>query len=268
MPGRKTPKRRMRRAKNERLTGIARLLWWRGWVRRSDLMRMFGISMVQASLDLRVYQQRNPGVLRYDRNAARYVATPRLRLSAGKGELEEAIEMLKQADRPHDSGPWFGQVKLPARRAEKKVTQAVVRAILSGAALHIRYASLHSNTFRWRWITPHALGHDGYRWHARAYCHDEREFRDFVLGRIAATGDTAPGAAKAADDKDWTQTVEKEVTLDASLGAAQRRALELDFLLTSGRLKITSSPALMIYALAALGLSEEGGSLPVRFHPR
>ena len=230
-------------------------------------MRMFGISEVQASLDLRLYQQRNRGAMRYDRNAARYVATPRLRLSVGAGEVEEAIEVLKQAERPRDSGPWFGQVKLPARRAEKEVAQAVVRSILAGSALRIRYASLHSDTFRWRWITPHALGHDGYRWHARAYCHDEREFRDFVLGRIAATGETGPGAAKAADDKDWSATIEKEVTVDSGLGAAQRRALELDFLLAAGRFKITSSPALMIYALAALGLSEEGGSLPVRFRP-
>jgi predicted DNA-binding transcriptional regulator YafY len=37
---------------------------------------------------------------------------------------------------------------------------------------------------KWRRITPHAFGYDGYRWHARAYCRLEKTFKDFLLPRI------------------------------------------------------------------------------------
>jgi hypothetical protein len=266
MPAKKT-KRNMSRAKQERLAGIERLLWWRGWVRRGDLMQMFGVSRIQASLDLRLYRQRYPEALRYDASTARYVATSHLRLKTGTGEMEEALDVFAQTPRPATQGRWFAGVTLPARRVEKAIAQAVVRAVLGGLALHIRYASMHSNTFRWRWITPHAFGHDGFRWHVRAYCHDEREFRDFVLGRIAETGETSAAGVTAAEDVDWVRPSERQVMVDPQLGPAQRRALELDFLLKAGRLTINAPPALMIYALAALGLSEEGGSMPVRFRP-
>ena len=35
-----------------------------------------------------------------------------------------------------------------------------------------------------RWITPHAFNFDGYRWHARCFCHQSKSFRDFLLSRI------------------------------------------------------------------------------------
>jgi DeoR/GlpR family transcriptional regulator of sugar metabolism len=44
-----------------------------GQIRRRDLMTAFGISMAQASVDLRRFQEKNPGVLRYDASAKAYV---------------------------------------------------------------------------------------------------------------------------------------------------------------------------------------------------
>lgn len=265
MPATKSRPRGVGRSQHERLMRIEQLLWWRGWVRRNDLMRGFGISSIQASLDLRAYRQRHPGALRYDRNAARYEATTRLRLSSGAGTLEEAATIFDQTPRPPDTGPWIARVALPARRAEPQVAQAVVRAILARNALRIRYASIHSNTFRWRWITPHALGHDGYRWHVRAYCSDEGTFRDFVLGRIAETAETGPAAAKAEEDSAWSGKTTVRIRPNPALGQAQRRALELDFIMKAGRLELNPAPALLLYALAALGLSDDGRPQSARF---
>jgi len=36
----------------------------------------------------------------------------------------------------------------------------------------------------YRNIVPHAIVFDGMRWHARAYCFEHQEFRDFVMARI------------------------------------------------------------------------------------
>lgn len=257
---------KVNRARRERLVHIERLLWWRGWVRRKDLIGAFGISSLQASHDLRDYRALHPGVMRYDEKTARYVATPQLRRNdVGTGDLEEAARVLALAERPTAAGPWVGRIALPARRAEPEVARAVVRAIMGGQALRIRYASLHSNTFRWRWITPHALGYDGWRWHVRAYCGDEHDFRDFVLGRIAETAETGPAAAKPEDDHAWAKESAVAIEVSPGLGEAQKRALELDFTMKGGRLKLTASPALQHYALAALGLAEDGRPQPARF---
>ena len=246
-------------ARRERLAHIEQLLWWRGWVRRKDLTSTFGISPLQASHDLRDYRDKHPRMMRYDAKSARYVATANLKRNDGSiGDLEESARVLSLAPRAKGAGPWIGRVSLPARRAEPSVTRAVVQAIASGLALHIHYASIHSNTFRWRWITPHALGHDGWRWHVRAYCADHHDFRDFVLGRIMETGQTAPSVVKAEEDHAWSQKSTLLVRANPSLGAVQKRALELDFTMKAGRLEVTTSPALQHYTLAALGLTEDG----------
>jgi predicted DNA-binding transcriptional regulator YafY len=39
-----------------------------------------------------------------------------------------------------------------------------------------------------RIIEPHALTHDGFRWHARAFDRETGTFRDFVLGRLSKPG--------------------------------------------------------------------------------
>ena len=90
-----------------------------------------------------------------------------------------------------------------------------------------------------------------------AFCADERDFRDFVLGRIAETAEFGPAAAKPEDDLDWTREIAIQVKPHPGLGAAQRRALELDFTLRAGVLNLKGTPALLHYALAALGLTEE-----------
>jgi hypothetical protein len=264
MPDKKPGVRASGRSQQERLTRIEQLLWWRGWVRRSDLTRAFGISAIQASLDLREYRQRYPGAMRYDQNAARYAATAQFRASMA-GTLEEAATILAETPRQAGTGPWIARVSLPARRAEPEVAQALVRAILAGEAIRIRYASIHSNTFRWRWITPHALGHDGCRWHVRAYCADERGFRDFVLGRIAETAETGPAAAKPEQDSAWSRETTAYIRPNPALGDAQRRALELDFIMKAGRLELTAPSALLHYTFAAFGLSDDGQPQAARF---
>ncbi len=249
-----------------RLAHVGQLLWWRGWVRRRDLVETFGISALQASHDLREFRNQYPGEMSYNQTEARYVATIQLRHKSDEpANLDEAAHILAQVPRPTSSGPWIGRVQLPARRADPTAARAVVRAIFAGQSLRIRYASIHSNTFRWRWITPHALGYDGWRWHTRAYCSDESAFRDFVIGRIAETAETGAPTAKPEDDLAWAEAADATVELSPALGEEQKRALKLDFMMNGDRLKLTASPALLHYTFAALGLAEDGNPQVPRF---
>jgi hypothetical protein len=45
-----------------------------GFINREHIERKFGVSTPQASLDLRQYQEENPGKVEYNRSAKRYEA--------------------------------------------------------------------------------------------------------------------------------------------------------------------------------------------------
>jgi len=55
---------------------IAETLRVFGFINRDHLMRKFGISMPQASLDLTAFAKAHPKAMSYDLSAKRYVATP------------------------------------------------------------------------------------------------------------------------------------------------------------------------------------------------
>ncbi len=93
---------------------------------------------------------------------------------------------------------------IPARGAKPEITRAVLHAIEQGRALTITYQSMSSPDPSERSIATHALAHDGFHWHCRAFCLRDRVFQDFVLGRMLAAdlGDTADVDPQS--DADWT----------------------------------------------------------------
>lgn len=62
----------------ERQQWITETLQIFGFIQRQHLMRKFGISIPQASADLKQYQKDNPGVMKYDSSAKRYISVERL----------------------------------------------------------------------------------------------------------------------------------------------------------------------------------------------
>lgn len=64
--------------------------------------------------------------------------------------------------------------------------RSVVGAIRRSEAIEVKYQSLSSPEPRWRWIAPHAIGFDGFRWHTRAFCLTDDCFKDFYASLNAA----------------------------------------------------------------------------------
>lgn len=60
-------------ATERRLDYIAWCLKARGSIRRDDLMRVFGVSMPQASTDLGEFDRAHPGAMIYDKSSKQYV---------------------------------------------------------------------------------------------------------------------------------------------------------------------------------------------------
>jgi hypothetical protein len=61
-------------AEDYRQNWIAETVRVFGFINRTHLMRKFGISSQQASHDLGLFQDRNPGSLVYDKSGKRFVA--------------------------------------------------------------------------------------------------------------------------------------------------------------------------------------------------
>ena len=174
-------------------------LFWEGRLNRSDLEERFGISTPQASVDLRHYRELAGANIQYDATQKRFVAPkemkPRfLRVSANHLLLQLRAWMsgvLRREDLWFSRMPAVGVAPEIARDVRVDVLRRVLDAIRTQRALSVRYQSLTSS--RWRDIAPHAIAFDGHRWHARAWCCDRQEFRDFVLTRIERLGHLEAG---------------------------------------------------------------------------
>jgi hypothetical protein len=245
-----------------RLAFVEERLFWIGEVNRTDLVRRFGVSMSQASADIARYLAREPHGVVYDKSAKRYVAredfrpvlaTPDAARFLGELRLVE-LGILPVEDTLLGAVPAFDATPVPARAIDRFVLRAVLFAMRERRALSVLYQSMSRSDPVRRIIEPHALAHDGFRWHARAFDRDSDEFRDFVLGRISRPKLAGPAQSQPRDDGDWHDFEYVEIAPHPGLTPAQAKAIALDYGITKGTAKIRVRRALLFYALRRLGL--------------
>ncbi|MFM2197342.1 MAG: hypothetical protein RLZZ505_774 [Verrucomicrobiota bacterium] len=244
-------------AVRERQLFIERLAWWKGVVNRGDVRDVFGISAAQASADLQGYQEVNPTALVYNVRAKRYEAGDGMVCVMHEPRLEEAVSLFLGVGVPGLCLP--GRMQPAAtvdffrplvREADAGVVRRVFLALDQKRRLRVKYWSVNSSRGSVREIAPHALGHDGYRWHVRAWCFENEGFRDFVLSRIEGTewpGDlfTAPVV-----DEDWERMETVVLKPHSGLTEDQRKTIIRDYGMTGGRLKVQVRAAMKEYFLA------------------
>jgi hypothetical protein len=245
-----------------RLEFIEFRLFWEGGVNRADIMEMFDVSVPQASKDLTLYQERAPNNAIYDKSAKRYVAGNQFQPCFLKPDPGAYLNQLRSVaegilDRSHS---WIGQspsydaAPTPVRGVKAEILRNVMAAIRRSEAIEIRYQSLSRPEPRWRWIAPHAIGFDGFRWHARAFCETDRVFKDFLLSRILETREARPSAVTADADADWHEFVTLEIGPHPELSETQKNVIALDYGMRGDKAKIQVRKALLYYALKRLGL--------------
>ena len=117
-----------------------------------------------------------------------------------------------------------------------------------------------------RWISPHAIAFDGSRWHLRAWCHDNGDFRDFVFSRIQQVYRSRKSEIDPRNDLRWSSIVTIVLRPRNGLSEHQRRAVEIDFGMTNGVLEISMREALVYYFVRQLQLDRDGNT-PVRGQP-
>jgi hypothetical protein len=255
-----------------RLEFIEFRLFWEGHVNRSDLMETFKISIAQATTDLNRYLAMAPANMAYDKSAKAYVRPPGFKARFLGPEPGRYLSQLKSvADGIIDaSETWIGQLPAfdaaptPARSVNAIILRSIVAAIRRREAIEIKYQSLSQPEPKWRWIAPHALGHDGFRWHTRAFCETDRVFKDFLLSRVLETRGTRPASATPEGDRDWQEHVTLEIGPHPELSDTQKKVIALDYGMRGGRTVIGVRRAFLYYALKRLGLDTD----PSARHPQ
>lgn len=246
----------------KRLLFIEERLFWLGGINRQDLIKKYGISMSQASADINRYLALDPTDIHYDKSAKRYVAGGNFRPLLAAPDADRILAEFRLVDigalAPDDTAlgaaPPLDATPVPERAVDPFVLRAVWLAIGRRERLAIRYQSMSRPEPVRRVIEPHALAHDGFRWHVRGWDGESESFRDFVLGRISSPEPDGPARRGAEADADWNQWLELRIAPHPQLTPAQREAVRLDYGIAGDHLSLPVRRALLFYALRRLGL--------------
>ena len=234
---------------------------WEGRLTTKHLCDTFGIGRQQASRDINEYNRSvGPGNLEYDRQLRGYKPAPGFAPAVTTGVADEYLHLL---NRDRDLRMRFDSLPLepasnevlhvPHRKLRPEILRPIVTAAKKQRRIEVEYISLPSPAREIRVIAPHTLVFTGVRWHVRAYCEKNREYRDFVLSRFRGEPDIMDETPNpAADDVDWHTRIEVIIKADPRLSAAQKTIIEEDYGMVDGVLAIDTRGPLVQYVMQLL----------------
>ncbi|PWB34355.1 WYL domain-containing protein [Pseudomonas sp. SDI] len=237
---------------------IETVAWWEGRLTTGHLMQSFGISRQQASKDINTYiSEHAPTNLTYDKQVKGYIPskdfTPRFIDDSASAYLHLLYQNNERA--PHIDGLALAYahtkvLEVPDRPIRPEVLRPLLKACRDGLRLEIEYVSLNTPQPEVRLIAPHTLVYTGMRWHVRAYCEKNGQYRDFVLSRLRVEPELLDVSANSRDlDEDWNTEVPVIIAADGRLDPDQRAIIEADFGMQKGQLIVSCRRALVKYVL-------------------
>lgn len=233
---------------------------WEGRINTTYLQTIVGVSRQKASEIINEYQQQLPNNLVYNPSLKGYVPTAAFTPYFTEGHIDEYSQLLARSGCQEylsvfETG--FCHLEAPLRNISAALVQPIIRAIRDNLRLDIGYTSLSSPDYEGRIIAPHCLVFDGIRWHVRAYCEKNADYRDFVLSRF--NGEYAfegPSEHPAAADERWQTWVDLVIQPDPRLTPEKRRLIELDYQMVNGQRTLRIRAALVMYLVQRLRLDQ------------
>lgn len=249
----------------DRRAFIEHRIYWHGSIGLADLMDVMEISRAQASKDLNGYITDHPGHLFYDKSARTYIMGDNFEahyMSIDPSEFLADLAAVAQGAAVPKSD-WIVELPdiltqtIPARGLDPKTVRNVLMACAQRRGISIAYQSMSSPEPSQREIAPHGIAHDGFRWHARAYCLRDCSFKDFALSRMANTSLSEAANIDPGSDKDWMEKITIRIATHPGLSENQRRVVELDYGMTDGTAEFSVRKCLLFYNLKRLGLDTD-----------
>lgn len=254
----------MRWSAERRLEFIDFRLYWEGRINRRDLTEFFNISIPQASTDLKIYQERAPGNIEYDKSGKFYFATKKFKPIFMKPDSSYYLAQLQLIlNGVLKEEVFLGQIPSacsipnPVRTVDADTLRKIIYAIKNNMSLEVNYQSMNNKESIWRKIAPHTLVYDGFRWHIRAYCYVHNDFRDFLIVRILDMKNLQKDEIDSSNDVSWYSFIEVKIKPHPGLSAAQKKIIERDYGMKKGIGTIKVRAALYFYLERHLGLDKE-----------
>jgi len=240
-------------------------LFWKGHVNRSDLMDRFGVSVNQACTDLNRCIGSASDNMVYDKSARSYVRGQGFAPHFLKPDASRYLTqlwtvddgLLDIVDAWIAEFPAFDAAPTPVRGIATEPLRTVIGAIKKGEAIEVLYLSLPRPEAIWRWIAPHAIAFDGFRWHARAWCEIHSMFQDFVLSRIRKVRNCRSRSAEPDADSDWSTKIALRIAPYPELSNGQKAVVAPVYGMEDGSATFRARKALLYEALKRLGLDTD-----------
>jgi predicted DNA-binding transcriptional regulator YafY len=234
---------------------------WEGRLTTGHLCHAFGIGRQQASRDINEYN-RHIGIdnLVYDTRLKGYKPSDNFTAAVTAGVADEYLHLL---NRRRDLQLRFETLGLqatntevlyvPPRRLRPDILRPIVSAARQQQRVEVEYVSLQNPAQEIRVIAPHTLVFSGFRWHVRAYCEKNRDFRDFVLSRFRGQPDIIGESPNPIDeDQAWLTRVTVRIKPDPRLDKAQQKIIAEDYGMSRGVLAIKTRGPLVQYMMQLL----------------
>ena len=237
---------------------------WEGKLTTRQLCETFGIGRQQANKDLSSYRRAlTQGDLIYDATAKHYLPSSNFKPILTQGLASEYLQLAAQQS---DVQRILGHlpvaaaavevVSAPSRELPSSLLRPIIQAITDCRRIDVDYVSLNNPDREGRIVVPHTLVWTGYRWHVRAWCEKNQDFRDFVLSRFRGEADLMDSSERnASEDNDWQQRVTLQVEPDPRLRVDQREVIAHDYNMENGRLLLTTRAKLAPYLLQLLNVN-------------
>ena len=247
-----------------RYRAIEIIALWEGRLTTNHLCDTFGIGRQQASKDINTYDSAiGPGNLVYDKHLKGYKPSAAFRPEVTSGLVDEYLHLL---NRNKDLSNTFDTLSLqfantevltvPVRNISPQMIRPIVIAARQCRRLEVDYVSIRDPNREGRVIVPHTIVFSGLRWHVRAWCEKNQDYRDFVLSRFKGTPDIMDiSAHNELGDKDWNTMITVKIKPDSRLSARQRKVVADDYCMQRCVLTLRLRATLVQYALQQLGIN-------------
>ena len=234
---------------------------WEGRLTTRHLCEVFGIGRQQASKDINNYKRTvAPGNLEYDPVIKGYLPAAEFSPKVTRGITEEYLEILTGASEIQqvlgglpDALANTEVLTAPRRQVPPEILRPLIKAAREHLRIEVDYVSLNRPDREGRIIVPHTLVWTGLRWHVRAWCEKNGDFRDFVLSRFRGTPETMDQSDRTAEeDTEWHTWLEIALGPDPRLTPAQQEVVALDYGMKNGSWRFKVRAKLLPYLLKLL----------------
>lgn len=218
----------------QRLRQLELLLRWEGLVGNARLRELFGLSSIRASQWLREFREAQPRWTLWDSIARSFIVTTefyRDTIAESSWALDQYLSLVglptaMKAGSQHVVVDAFPDITTP----NPEIFAVLSRASRFNRAVEITYRSMREPKPHKRILSPHSIVHAGRRWHVRAYCESNNEFRDYSLGRISqAKLLEQPSQFLKQDDTEWLTEVPVKLIAHPDLTHEQQSLIGFEY---------------------------------------